>query len=135
MESYTTGTVTSSTKTVPVDIVLVLDQSGSMSDAFGSTTRQAAMKTGVNNFIAAVAEKYSAESDHRMAIVTFGDGASTLQGWTFVDATGKNTLQGRINGLPASINNQATNVAAGMSQAETLMGSGYNYTGTNTPRQ
>lgn len=135
MESYTTGTVTSSTKTVPVDIVLVLDQSGSMSDAFGSTTRQAAMKTGVNNFIAAVAEKYSDEADHRMAIVTFGSSAKTLQGWTFVDATGKNTLQGRINGLPASINNQATNVAAGMSQAETLMGSGYNYTGTNTPRQ
>ncbi|MDY5564658.1 MAG: vWA domain-containing protein [Candidatus Limivicinus sp.] len=134
MESYTTGTVISGTKTVPVDIVLVLDQSGSMSDGFGSTTRQAAMKTGVNNFIAAVAEKYSDEADHRMAIVTFGSGAKTLQGWTFVDATGKTTLQGIISGLPKSPSG-ATNVDAGMGQAETLMGSGYNYTGKNTPRQ
>lgn len=134
MESYTTGTVISGTKIVPVDIVLVLDQSGSMSDGFGSTTRQAAMKTGVNNFIAAVAEKYSDEADHRMAIVTFGDDASTPQGWTFVDAAGKATLQRSINRLPDEPSG-ATNVAAGMSQAETLMGSGYNYTGTNTPRQ
>lgn len=134
MESYTTGTVTSSTKIVPVDIVLVLDQSGSMSDGFGSTTRQAAMKTGVNNFIAAVAEKYSDEADHRMAIVTFGSNASTLQGWTFVNEKGKNTLQGAISGLPTSPEG-ATNVAAGVQQAEALMGSGYSYTGTNTQRQ
>lgn len=134
MESYTTGTVTSSTKTVPVDIVLVLDQSGSMADGFGSTTRQAAMKTGVNNFIAAVAGKHSAEADHRMSIVTFGSNASLLQGWTFVNQAGKDTLQGKISSLPDSPRG-ATNVAAGMRQAETLMGSGYNYTGTNTPRQ
>lgn len=135
MESYTTGTVTSSTKTVPVDIVLVLDQSGSMSDGFGSTTRQAAMKTGVNNFIAAVAEKYSDEADHRMAIVTFGSSAETLQGWTFVNTEGKTTLQGKISGLPSYIGSASTNVHAGMQQAETLMGSGYNYTGKNTDRQ
>lgn len=135
MESYTTGTVTSSTKTVPVDIVLVLDQSGSMSDGFGSTTRQAAMKTGVNNFIAAVAEKYSDEADHRMAIVTFGSSAETLQGWTFVNTEGKTTLQGKISGLPSYIGSASTNVAAGMQQAETLMGSGYSYKGTNTNRQ
>lgn len=134
MESYTTGTVTSSTKTVPVDIVLVLDQSGSMSDGFGSTTRQAAMKTGVNNFVESVNGKYSAEADHRMAIVTFGSKAKTLQGWTYVDATGKTTLQDKISSLPPSPSG-ATNVSAGMQQAETLMGSGYNYTGKNTPRQ
>lgn len=134
MESYTTGTVTSSTKTVPVDIVLVLDQSGSMSDGFGSTTRQAAMKTGVNNFVESVNGKYSAEADHRMAIVTFGSKAETLQGWTYVDATGKTTLQDKISSLPPSPSG-ATNVSAGMQQAETLMGSGYNYTGKNTPRQ
>lgn len=141
MESYTTGKVVSSTKITPVDIVLVLDQSGSMAYDFkGNSTntnknrRQYAMKQAVTNFIDSVNGKYLAESDHRMAIVTFGDGASTLQGWTFVDAAGKATLQGSINGLPNSPRG-ATNVAAGMSQAETLMGSGYNYTGTNTPRQ
>lgn len=142
MESYTTGTVTSSTKTVPVDIVLVLDQSGSMAFDFdGNETntnanrRQYAMKQAVNGFIASVAAKYSSDADHRMAIVTFGSGASTLQGWTFVNQAGKDTLQGKISSLPDSPRG-ATNVAAGMQQAETLMGkNGYNYTGTNTQRQ
>ena len=136
MEAYTTGEIITSTKTVPVDIVLVLDQSGSMADDFnGNSTRQYAMKQAVNNFIDKVNEKYSAEADHRMAIVTFGSSASTLQGWTFVNEAEKTTLQGKITRLPDTISNQATNVAAGMTQAETLMGSGYNYKGTNTQRQ
>ena len=142
MEAYTTGEVITTTKMVPVDIVLVLDQSGSMSYDFnGSSTnndtarRQYAMKQAVNNFIASVSDKYSEEADHRMAIVTFGSSASTLQGWTYVNETGKTTLQGKISGLPATITNQATNVAGGMTQAEKLMVSGYSYTGTNTQRQ
>ena len=144
LEAYTTGKVTTTTSTVPVDIVLVLDQSGSMADDFnGNSTsnnqnrRQHAMKQAVNNFIGAVNEKYEAEdADHRMAIVTFGDNAKTLQGWTYVDAGGKKELQGEINGLPASPSG-ATNAGAGMQQAEALMdmGSGYNYTGSNTTRQ
>lgn len=136
IEAYATGTVDTTTRTIPVDIVLVLDQSGSMSDDFNGVRRQYAMKQAVNRFIDAVAEKYNAaDSDHRMAIVTFGSDASTLQGWTYVDANGKNSLQGNISGLPDVINNQATNIAAGMSVAETLLGSGYNYTGSNTKRQ
>lgn len=141
MEAYTTGEVITSTKTVPVDIVLVLDQSGSMAYDFNgnstntnSARRQYAMKQAVNNFISAVKDKYSTDADHRMAIVTFGSNASTLQGWTFVNEAGKTALQGKINKLPTSPAG-ATNVAAGMKQAETLMGSGYSYTGTNTQRQ
>lgn len=141
LEAYTTGTVTTTTTTVPVDIVLVLDQSGSMAFDFnGNSTstntdrRQYAMKQAVNNFIDAVAKKYSTDADHRMALVTFGSSASTRQGWTYVNAAGATTLKGRINGLPNSPSG-ATNVAAGMEQAETLMGSGYNYTGANTQRQ
>ncbi|MDD5906326.1 MAG: VWA domain-containing protein [Clostridiales bacterium] len=141
MEAYTTGKVTTSTTTAPVDIVLVLDQSGSMAFDFDGNeyasyenSRQYAMKQAVNNFIDKVNEKYSAEADHRMAIVTFGSNASTLQGWTVVNEAGKTTLQGKISGLPNSPSG-ATNVAAGMTQAETLMGSGYSYTGSNTDRQ
>ena len=141
MEAYTTGKVTTTTSTIPVDIVLVLDQSGSMAfDFSGNSTstitasRQYAMKQAVNNFIESVAGKYSAEADHRMAIVTFGKGASTLQGWTYVDDSGKTTLQGKISGLDRP--SDATNVAAGMKQAETLMvGSGYSYNGANKERQ
>lgn len=132
IETYATGTVATTTRTIPVDIVLVLDQSGSMSDDFNGVRRQYAMKQAVNSFIAAVADKYNAaDSDHRMAIVTFGSNASTLQGWTNVDANGMNSLQGKIIGLPNQPSG-ATNIAAGMSVAETLLGSGYNYTGSNT---
>ena len=135
LEAYTTGTVTTTTSTVPVDIVLVLDQSGSMADDFNGNSRQYAMKQAVNSFIGAVNEKYkAADADHRMAIVTFGSDAETLQGWTYVDTEGKNTLQEKINRLPASPSG-ATNAGAGMQQAEALMGSGYNYTGNNTTRQ
>lgn len=145
IEAYATGTVTTTTSTIPVDIVLVLDQSGSMSYDFnGNSTntnsdrRQYAMKQAVNRFIDAVANKYNAaDSDHRMAIVTFGSDALTLQGWTYVDPNdpnGKNSLQGKISGLPNEPEG-ATNIAAGMSEAETLLGSEYSYTGLNTHRQ
>lgn len=142
MEAFTTGTVTTTTSIAPCDIVLVLDQSGSMAYDFnGNSTnndtsrRQYAMKQAVNQFIGAVADKYDAEkSDHRISIVTFGSDASVLQGWTPVSQDGKKTLQGKITGLPGTPSG-ATNVGDGMKQAETLMGSGYNYTGSNTTRQ
>ncbi len=135
MEAYTTGSVTSVESAVPLDIVLVLDQSGSMADDFGNTTRQAAMKQAVVNFIDSVAEQYNAETaDHRMAIVTFGDSASTKKGWTYVNQQGEQTLKGVVNDLPNSPSG-ATRVDFGMSSAETLMGSGHNYTGDNTTRQ
>lgn len=141
LESYTTGKVTTTTKTIPVDIVLVLDQSGSMAYDFnGDSTntdiarRQYAMKNAVNNFISAVNEKYSTEADHRIALVTFESDASTLQDWTTVDNDGKTALQGKVNGL-TNTPSGATNAEAGMATAESLMGSSYNYTGTNTTRQ
>ncbi len=151
MEAFTTGKVTTTTSTTPVDVVLVLDQSGSMADNFDgnetstdSARRQYAMKQAVNTFIEAVADKYNAEkSDHRISIVTFGSDASVLQDWTLVtpaktdtaeSLSGETALKAKINGLPPEPKG-ATNVANGMKQAETLMGSGYNYTGSNTTRQ
>lgn len=144
MESYVTGATTTTvvTNTTPVDIVLVLDQSGSMKYDFnGNTTttnsarRQYAMKQAVNNFINAVSDKFDAESsDHRMAIVTFGSSASNLRGWTTVDSSGATSLHSAINALPDEPSG-STNVGAGMSNAVSLMGSGYNYTGSNMVRQ
>lgn len=134
LEAYTTGEVIDTTHTMPVDVVLVLDQSGSMADPFGSTTRQAAMKSAVNGFIDAVHEKYAPEADHRIALVTFGSNASTLRGWTSADDAGRNALRAAVNGLPRSPSG-ATNVAAGMTQAAALMDGGYGYTGPNTLRQ
>lgn len=151
MEAFTTGKVTTTTSIEPCDIVLVLDQSGSMAYNFDgnetrtdSARRQYAMKQAVNTFIEAVADKYNAEkSDHRIAVVTFGTNASTLMDWTLVtpaktdtaeSPSGETALKAKINGLPREPEG-ATNVADGMKKAETLMGSGYNYTGSNTTRQ
>ncbi|MBQ9593588.1 MAG: VWA domain-containing protein [Lachnospiraceae bacterium] len=143
LEAYTTGTVTSEEVSVPVDIVLVLDQSGSMQFDFDgnenvpySQSRQKAMQDAVKNFITAVAEKYDAEnSDHRISIVTFGSNSSVLQGWTDVDAAGVATLTSAIDGLPDDPEG-ATNAGAGMGNAQRLLiGNQYSYDGPNETRQ
>lgn len=151
MEAFTTGKVTTTTSTTPVDVVLVLDQSGSMAYNFDgnetstdSARRQYAMKQAVNTFIEAVADKYDAEkSDHRISIVTFGSDASVLQDWTLVtpaetdteeSPSGETALKAKINGLPREPEG-ATNVADGMQSAQALMQGDSGYTGTNAKRQ
>lgn len=124
LEAYTTGEVKTEVKDVPLDIVLVLDQSGSMAYDFdGNNTndntarRQYAMKQAVNSFIGQVAGKYNAETaNHRISIVTFGSNASLLQDWTYVNQAGETTLKNMINGL-ADKPSGATNAGAGMDQA------------------
>lgn len=147
LEAYATGVTTTEvvTKKVPLDIVLVLDQSGSMAYDFngnsvsGNTAsanakrRQYAMKNAVNAFINNVALDYDAvEADHRISIVTFGSNATTLKQWETVNASGKDALVGAVNGLPASPSG-ATNVAAGMNNAKTLVNA--QYTGSNPERK
>ena len=137
LEAYATGNSQVLQKEVPLDIVLVLDQSGSMAYNFnGKQTaqnkdrRQYAMKNAVKTFINSVADRYDAESsDHRMAIVTFGDDASTLVGWTQVNGTGKDTLTTAIDGLPKRPSG-GTQTGKGMQRAQTLLGNS-NYTGSN----
>ncbi len=127
-------------KDVPLDIVLVLDQSGSMAYKFNgkelgwgdddTDRRQYAMKNAVKNFINSVADKYDPEtSDHRMAVVTFGSSASTLVNWTQVDGTGKNTLTTAIDRLPSAPKG-GTQTGQGMQQAQTLLDNS-KYTGSN----
>ena len=127
LEAWATGQTVQTTKQQPLDIVLVLDQSGSMAyDFSGHSTnknenrRQYAMKNAVNGFIDKVAEKYTANAAHRISIVTFDDNASPLKGWTSVDEKGKTALRTAVNGLPETPSG-ATNVAAGMAQAQTQL--------------
>ena len=143
LESYVTGSTTTSTRTTPLDIVLVLDQSGSMGDDFGGNStddntarRQYAMKKAVVNFVEAVSEKYNVDgSNHRMAIVTFSDSADTLQGWTDVDGNGKNLLENAVNGLPDTPYKWGgTRTDLGMSMAQRLIEDN-GYSGENTTRQ
>lgn len=140
LEAYATGQSQVVQKDVPLDIVLVLDQSGSMAYKFNgkelgwgdddTDRRQYAMKNAVKNFINSVADKYDPEtSDHRMAIVKFASDASTLVNWTQVDGTGKNTLTTAIDGLPESPSG-GTQTGQGMQQAQTLLANS-NYNGSN----
>lgn len=122
MTAQATGKEVETTKPVPMDIVLVLDQSGSMEDKFSDGTRQSAMKKAVNSFIGEVAAKYSKDANHHMAIVTFSDEAETLVGWTAVDKDGEATLISKISGLTGTPSG-ATNVGAGMELAQNLMNS------------
>ena len=141
LDTYTTGTVTTSTQSVPVDIVLVLDQSGSMQYGFNgnsasySNSRQKAMQDAVKNFIDAVGEKYDATtSDHRISIVTFGSNVESQIPWTAADSNGVGSLKQFIDDLGEEPEG-ATNVAAGMGRAQHLLSDELNYNGANTTRQ
>lgn len=133
METYTTGKVTTTQEMSPVDIVLVLDQSGSMSSSFGSgESRQDALQAAVKNFITAVHEKYTEEADHRIAIVTFESNAQTVANWTSVDSAGETALKNTVTNLaePSGV----TRVDLGMTKAQEELAKGYS--GTNPrPRQ
>lgn len=83
LEAFATGTTTTTTETqaVPLDIVLVLDQSGSMENSIsGADSRMAALINAVESFIDSVHDDaVENEVDHRIAIVGF---ASTGNSYT-----------------------------------------------------
>ena len=98
MEAYASNQVTSSTTTKPLDIVLVLDVSGSMDKDFnGNSTgndqnkRITALKTAVTSFIDNVAANATeTNADHKISIVKFAGtksdevGNSTYDVWTIL---------------------------------------------------
>lgn len=74
LEAYSTGqdTITTTEEPVPLDIVLVLDQSGSMRNGFGNTTRLNALKNAVTNFVSTVqADATKNNVNHRISMVGF----------------------------------------------------------------
>lgn len=80
LEAYATGSTTTTTSTAPVDIVLVLDVSGSMDDpinGYGSQNKIDALKDAVNGFIDKVAEKSPNSS---IAVVKFAGKEKTKTG-------------------------------------------------------
>lgn len=113
------------TVTTPLDIVLVLDASGSMDDAMGrsdSTKRIDALKAAANSFIDKIAEsngKIADESQrHRVSIVKFSGKKSTdvgndtyrsgkytynysqvMKNMTTVDSSGKKSLEDTVNSI------------------------------------
>ena len=129
------------TSTTPLDIVLVLDASGSMDDSMGnrdSTKRIDALKAAANAFVDKIAKANEGVSDanqqHRVAVVKFaGNGterigndtyrsdgykynySQRMLGLTACTQDGKGTITSRINAIePAG----ATRADEGMSQAK-----------------
>ena len=84
LEAYSTGkdTITTTEEAVPLDIVLVLDQSGSMSKNFGSTTRLGALKNAVTNFVNTVKDDATKNDvNHRISMVGFASTKEETGGW------------------------------------------------------
>lgn len=117
MEAWATGKTTTSTTTVPLDIALVLDVSGSMDDPFaGDQKKIDALKTAVNGFIEGVAAK---SPDSNISIVKFagkiknevGNDTYRENGYRYNNTqivtnltpagTGKDALKAAVNSLRA----------------------------------
>lgn len=142
LEAFATGETRTETKDIPMDIVLVLDVSGSMNDPIngsGSQYKIDVLKSAVNGFIDKVAEKSPNSS---IAVVKFasdekydvGNGyngsgynySQIVQNLTAVNEAGANSLKTAVNQLTAA---GATRADYGMQRAKTIvngaMGNGH----------
>ena len=83
MEAYVTNEVTMQDTSKPMDIVLVLDVSGSMKEALdkNNKSKMEALQDAVNTFIGSVAEDAKKnEAEHRIGIVKFAGERSDAVG-------------------------------------------------------
>lgn len=100
----------------PLDIVLVLDTSGSMSGS-----KMTNLKNAANNFIDATAENnrgLEQDQQTRLAIVQFASGANTEQQLNYVTDQNAQQYRNTINGFRA---NGATYAEEGLRQAQNVL--------------
>ena len=121
LEAWATGKeVTIPGTSTPLDIVLVLDQSGSMEDDFGRGTRQEAMKEAVTNFVDQVADNARDNRvEHQIGIVTFGDDAETLVKLQDAEEN-RDSIKWSVKWLPERPEG-ATRVDQGMDEAADML--------------
>lgn len=145
LEAYAKGEVKvdTTTTTVPCDIVLVLDQSGSMAYDFNgnstnsnSSRRQYALKQAATNFINNVSTNAkNSKVDHKIALVTFGSNSSIISGseaasTSFVSLYSENNPDQNTNGTKSLLSNisslhdkpsGSTQIDLGMNNAKSIM--------------
>ena len=128
MEAYVEGTTKTTTSTKPLDIVLVLDVSGSMDDSqgWGTDKKITSLKSAVKDFIDEVEEK-NTDTDsetvgHRISIVTFADGSQIIKPLTDV-GTRASELKTAVDQLRAD---GATRADLGMQMAQSELSSNGN---------
>lgn len=125
LSAISSASNTKTTITKPLDIVLVLDVSGSMGDSFGGQTKLQALKTAVNSFLDSIeaenAKIADASMKHKVSIVKFAGKSSDNVGddsykdgsyWqnysqivknlTLCEGSDKEMLTNSINGLRAA---------------------------------
>ena len=142
MEAYVEGNTKIVASSKPLDIVLVLDVSGSMNDPMGkkdSKKRIDALKSAVNAFIEKVAEKNTSDGKmvgHKISIVKFA-GSKTddvgndtnfighnysqiVKNLTAINTQGKSDLQAEVNRLTPG---GATQADYGMQLAQSVLSS------------
>lgn len=141
LEAYATGSTTTTTSTKPVDIVLVLDVSGSMDEYMEThVTKMDNLKTAVNGFIDSVAKKspnssiaivkFAGKTTNRVGNNTYDESiwpfnetynySQIVQSLTTVNEAGASSLQTAVNGLEAA---GATRADYGMQHAQTIINS------------
>lgn len=125
LSAISSASNTKTTITKPLDIVLVLDVSGSMDDSFGGQTKLQALKTAVNSFLDSIeaenAKIADASMKHKVSIVKFAGKSSDNVGddsykdgsyWqnysqivknlTLCEGSDKEMLTNSVNGLHAA---------------------------------
>lgn len=126
LEAFTSGTVSTTQVQVPLDIVLVLDTSGSMAWNFAgsgsSNERFTAMKNAVKNFIDTVRENSDAAYPHRIAALRFASDSSTIFALSELQSPAQATaLKNGIDGLAGPAG--ATRIDLGLDRAENIFDS------------
>ena len=125
LEAYVTDEAETVVTSAPMDIVLVLDTSGSMKDpisGFKGPSKMSALQTAVKSFIQQVAEAMpetaTEENVQRISIVTFASGASMRCSLTAVNEEGVASLNRIVDGLNGS---GATRADSGLEKAKDIL--------------
>lgn len=147
LEAFATGSAVITSTNNPVDIVLVLDTSTSMDEAYGDKTRLQALRDGVDAFIHQIAindgfvdeEGQTRRTDengnettlgNRIAMVKFQGTSTQICG--FLDVfSNETTLRGYATSLSTNANDRGTRTDLGLNNASTLMSSSYARTDKN----